>query len=572
MVSRLGQVVGVLICLLLRCPIGSQDIEDNLQFNHFNVYDLVVINGFIVNTDTTYQDEIGLFIEKLKQGCGLALVSYVSVHYENKDDAGTLKHKCHRIPIKMLRPFKPMSMKKSSNRLDTRLTSMDRVKIINAFGAHLSIMQGRSGRNGTLTPFWQQMDFVPDEAFFDVFCGFIWKNFGMNGLFYVNDKNFDATMEERFILFYQKYLRLRPRLLSDAEITISVQKGDLVKVKKKLKQQKNECLQARAAYFAGSFGRIITSRKNKRNQTEYEIQSLFEKDMKLALRPKYLSKITKIYLHCRKNGDLIANGMILYLPYYWDETHEIGIFGMDELQGLICALSHRQENIIIDPIISISFLLLCWNEKDPKASCMSTQDVFNSLSFCMDKINWSRIMNVIEKMKKTSKQKEKTFMEGIEKFFSLHFDKITNSFKDGTEIRGKPSDFAKELDVKIQRDLRKAHSKNLALYTKLLVCIAEETRIWLSEQHPEYSREFARDYNSFKDPLERLYRVSVTQHYLKANTNGKDLHVIHYQDKCKARSLLKNLTHALSAKINTEWNINNVNASALLASEIIVRI
>merc|ERR1712176_1736020 len=112
---------------------------------------------------------------------------------------------------------------------------------------------------------------------------------------------------------------------------------------------------------------------------------------------------------------------------------------LSTFQSMLLSMSHpNNSNVIIDPVLSISFLLFCWSEpSDPSSCSLKTEGAFKCLSFCMDKINWPRIMSVIAKMKMTSKQKEKTFIEEIEKFFNLHLYKLKSASENAPGNRGK---------------------------------------------------------------------------------------------------------------------------------------
>ena len=130
---------------------------------------------------------------------------------------------------------------------------------------------------------------------------------------------------------------------------------------------------------------------------------------------------------------------------------------------------------------------------------------------------------------------------------------------------GLTAQFHWELTRKIAKDLRKAPGKSLALYTKLMSEISQETMAWISELHSDYCAQFE-GYMTLSS-LEALYRVAVIRNYLKANAKGHDLHVIYYGDDETA--ILRNLTWALSEKINVEWIINNLTVAEVLAKKII---
>ena len=269
----------------------------------FHPFDLL-----IVRCDNN--ERIGMCI---KHNQDFTEVTLLSMRLKDDDPIIGCKHGYSRntFPNHLLRPF-------TVNKTRQSLTNKNRKDIE-------SVLFALSSRGGSL-------DDVPLLCF-----GIIAYDLGVHGFFYAMNhlleihalRNPNYTNQSHAFLdeFYYRHLRFKHRSL----VNLHVQRGDLVKVKKQLKQQKNESLQARVMHFNRSFGRIITSRKNKRNQTEYPIQSLFDKDMKLALRPKYLFKITKIYVHRLEEEtddypialfkELILslssneNNQILYLPH-----------------------------------------------------------------------------------------------------------------------------------------------------------------------------------------------------------------------------------------------------------------
>merc|ERR1719242_774092 len=101
----------------------------------------------------------------------------------------------------------------------------------------------------------------------------------------------------------------------------------------------------------------------------------------------------------------------------------------------------------------------------------------------MGRTSWSRMMRVIERLKKSSKSKskERTFIDGIEKLFNTHYEKMQNSkiqktnelFKMSKRGPGCVGQFHLELSRKIKKDLKRP--KNIALYTRLLREISKET-------------------------------------------------------------------------------------------------
>ena len=423
---------------------------------------------------------------------------------------------------------------------------------------------------------------IPHDANRNLFYASTVHHFGINGLWFLNNNHFDDESNRCFNQFYAKYLRIEPRSIA-AEVV--VRRGDVVKIKS-LKPQNNSDLQFIAWYLDGSFGKISTflpgdlTRKNSRNQTEIAIQSLFDSDMKLALRPKYLCRITKLHFHriwddvgadCKSFWEIERNEL-LYIPYFHkdEKLHVIVANRFCKQQGLMFAMHNQgKANIIIDPAISACTILM---DVQQSRDSVNIRNVFCSLPFCMDRVTGKRIMRNIVKMRKSSRAKERIFIEAIEKLFDAHYAKMkgekTKLFNNSGTFGQRYSstcEFHLELKQKIERDLKKAHGKKiLALYSKLLDEIVKETKIWVAGLHQDYWREFDEFFGSF----DRLFRVCVIQNYLKANAKGHDLHVIYYGDEDE--ELLNNLSAAFSEKINVEWNINDLMVAQMLTSRIII--
>ena len=287
-----------LLLTLLVLPAPIRSTNGGKEPKQFNESDLLIVDGSLHGTN--YSGQIVICVDPgplMTEGAHLKVTAPKENEYYNDNKSIDYDFQEFMFPNTMLRAFSMNKWRATSNHSSTALSAENRFQIKCICDASKLLAQCSKDKKFD----WS---FVTDEM--KTLCfGSIVREFGFNGYYYGTNCFFGEDNNLRFCEqitesepeflngFEKKYLKLKHRSLVNA----NVQKGDLVKVKRKLKQQNNECLQARAAHFDGSFGRIITSRKNNRNQTEYPIVSLFDKDMKLALRPKYLFKITKIYVH-----------------------------------------------------------------------------------------------------------------------------------------------------------------------------------------------------------------------------------------------------------------------------------
>ena len=401
--------------------------------HQFEMHDAVVVNG--TTEETKYEKRIALFIED-NDDYAIVTILKIQIKHSDKDSRIDYLHQCCKITNHSLSSFTVEESKSST----PVLTDLDRQKLKMTFHAHLSFMSEPHYTSNTFnTSFWLLLNSIPNHAFTNAFYAYIVHNFGVNALYYLSSNYFEhePQLGLHFAEFYQKYLRFKHCSFAKSANVNSVDSGDLAKIKT-LKPQKNAILQMKAQHFEGSFGEISifasgdVTRKNSRNQTEFPIQSLFEKDMKLALRPKYFCKIAKIHVHklwhdaCFKQPELWRDdsNAVLYLPYFWNWNQMKGIVPLSDFQSLIFAMNNQgKENVNIDPVTSACFIFIDMM----KESNNLIQTVFASLPFCMDRINWDRIMKVIEKMRKSSKAKEKNFLEGIKKLFDSHNYKMKNA-------------------------------------------------------------------------------------------------------------------------------------------------
>ena len=512
-------------------------------------HDLVLINGEY--DGIKYDDEVGLILVQWKEWTrvGMIVTGYANNYFH-------YSYKRRTLPNALLRAY---FIQKSRNRSSLTQKQEGEMRLICSATSHI-IDDYKKHKNDI-------RDAIVHLAF-----GIIAKKFGITGFYYAFTDLMWAFRESAnqtqssFGLFYDKYLRLRPRSLADSDIALSVQKGDLVRIRG-LKPQKNESLQARAAYFYGSFGRIITSRKNKRNQTEYPIQSLFDKDMKLALRPKYLFKITKIHVHRMAktyNFSLAAhyflyslldgpNNQVLYLPHFVSEGG--GIIAPSNEIAVIMLQNYMNKSQIISDIAIHVFLPIILNIPKPiKALDLSHELLSFPFYFDEGKI-WKRVKETM--MKNVTLHSEKILIQRIDTVVKH----LNDYWQSVTEWRFE----------KLRREIKKISKclgKHQSFFHHLLIEVRNEMLWMIQEFHPDYFRFFdPKNKLRIVDRLKALYRVSVIQNYLKACSKGQDLHVVCYQDE--EHGLMQNLSAALAEKINIEWAINNINASMILADAII---
>ena len=322
----------------------------SLLFTHvgvaaFEYLDLLTINGECAVDGMVYKDVVICLTSE--QNYTLARVTTVTKIDEPLYRGYEYSHNSVVFPTNALRAF---SIMRSKSRNQSLLSNKHRLKIERICNVVTSVTDAQSA-NISIT-----FDEITILAF-----GMIAHRFGINGFWYGFNyfKEFTNKSQTFCDGFYEKYLRFEPRSLANSAIANRLSASDLVKIKE-LKRQKNDTLQITAQHFSGSFGEIIPftfgnlMRTNSRNQTEFAIQSLFDQEMKLGLRPKYLLRVTKIYVHrvsqnfrfpeFREQVLLLLsdpNKEILYLP------HKIPALVMDEFAILMLQQRDRQ-NLIHD--------------------------------------------------------------------------------------------------------------------------------------------------------------------------------------------------------------------------------
>ena len=525
--------------------------KDGLHDFHPLPLDLMIVNGELKGI--SYIDHVVMCIEHGEDSTFASLLKIKFNIAMNQSLGIQCKHYYQRIvfPNDMLRPFFTKKSKPS-------LSIKKRLEIECVLNTLKCSVEWRRA-NGDIP----------------LFCfGIFAFEFGANGFFYSFNHLLQSSPKPRlndslsfFNEMHEKYFRMKPRLLVNSAVASGVKAGDLVKIKA-LKPQRNQSLQIRARYFDGSFGEISTFisgdviRKNSRNQTEFAVQSLFD-SKRLALRPKYLCRIT--YIHIHKISDqypfdqfralilsLSDNGSndILYLPHKM--SGKLAISVMDEYSILMLQQRHRQ---IFD--VGILAVTQLW-QYDVKAFEISHQIL--SFPFFINTDIWDRIM---------TKMKMKSNPQKMMKKISGLLDSITAKFM---KIRlDKEQDITRLMVAwrsKIESDFKVSVRQHRSGYENLFCVIKDEMLASIQELHPDYLRQYSPDHNmTIFGRIKNLHRLSVIQNYLKANSKGHDLHVVCYNDE--RRGFLRGLNAALAERVNVEWNIHNMNVSKILTNRIV---
>ena len=301
----------VLVCIMLGQlkTIQSSDVE---SVPKYRINDLVLVNG-LYGDDS--QRSVAICLEQHDEFTEVGFFNLI-----NESASEFVSYNYHCVPTKAVRAFSIRNTKRS---IEDNQAHTD-----NIFGSYLGLINDERFKES------QKNSSVPHQVYAQLLFGVMAYHFGIAELFFL----YNSYKEPHgFDDFYQKYMRLEPRSLTQSAIAHGVKAGDLVKIKS-LKPQKNASLHIRAQHFSGSFGEISTftsgdlERKNSRNQPEFAIQSLFDKSEKLALRPKYLSKVTKVYVH-RITTEVVFSDFaklrsiwknqlneVLFLPFAKDES------------------------------------------------------------------------------------------------------------------------------------------------------------------------------------------------------------------------------------------------------------
>ena len=523
--------------------------------------DLVMING--VFNGIKYDDEVALLLNTGHHFTRVCVIDIWATAFRYTKYKIKCNYQCLKIPIKMVRAF-AIKQPKSSN--ESRSTRRNRGEIKLICEAMVSITN--------------DFRYSPDadlcHSFTHLTFGIISKKFGIQGFncaftdLILELPDSAITTRRIFHRFYQKYYRAKHRSLANSAVANGVKTGDLVQITE-LKPQKNESLQIRAGHFGGSFGEITTfssgvlMRGNSRNQTEFAVQSLFDKSMKLALRPKYSCKITKIYVH-RIAQDVSfeefqqfvvplfksKSSRILYLPL---RDMDDGSIGCPMTQIAVFMLQNQNKSQMLFDVAVSSFIPIL--EELPKISELAHEIL--SFPFYLGEEMWENVkgwmrVNATAANGKRLQKLDKIVCKLNDKFMKLEL----------------PRELPKELEHwtnHIEFELRKLeYRQNHKFFIKLFGKIRIEMLAMIRGLHPDYFKLYDSKGIGVYGMLRNLYRVSVIQNYLKANSKGCDLHVIYYAD---GMELLQNVSSALSDKINVEWNIRNSNVSHILAGKII---
>ena len=463
----------------------------------FHPFDLLMVRGD--TNETINYERIGMCI-KHNQDC--TEVTLLSMRLKDDDPIIGCKHGYSRntFPNHLLRPF-------IVNKTRQSLTKKNRKDIESVLFALSSTREWRGS-----------MDDVPLLCF-----GIIAYDLGVHGFFYamnhlleihaLRTPNYTNQSQAFLNEFYYRHLRCKNRCV----VNMHVQKDDLVKVKA-LKQQKNESLQARVMHFNRSFGRIITSRKNKRTQTEFAIQSLFDKEMKLALRPKYLFKITKIYVHRLEEEtddypialfkELILSlssnekNEILYLPHKL--IGNLALNSFDE-HAIFMHQQRKHKAFIFD--VGVSSFSQLWHQSANKDDIVRQ---ILALPFFTTHDMWHRLIFQMKMGSNPTKMIKK-----INAIFESINAKFTN-----IDLNKRDIDLGKLMQkwiAKIENDLKTFFRSQQQAFDNLFIAIKEEMMSSIKELHPNYMKQYAVDERTnitFYKRLQNLYRI---QWWLSSN-------------------------------------------------------
>ena len=348
---------------------SSNPKSHDIKKTRFEYLDLLMVNGEY--NGTIYKNQIVLFLE---QNQNYAVTKLITITNPGTAAVPEYEYDYRQQAIFPNEALRPLLIKKS--RLKNQASSFsleDRWKIQCICDTATYIIECRDDEDPSADISISCGDFI-------LCFGLVGNQFGLQGIYYSfnylnNLAETPRNVSHDFLTeFIAKYLRNEHNLLANSAIANGVKEGDLMRVKT-LKPQKNAALQIKVQHFGGSFGEITTfipgnlRRKNSRNQTEFAIRSLFSRTMKLALRPKYLLKVTKIYIHRISNPfsfaqfrELVLSLLsdqsknILYLPHRIHHQWESPYILMDKFSIFMLQQRDRQ-NFIHDIVIWSSFAI-----------------------------------------------------------------------------------------------------------------------------------------------------------------------------------------------------------------------
>ena len=544
----------------LLCVIFIQGTKPTM----FKKWDLLIVNGEL--NGTIYKNRAALCSgegrnHSLTQVNVMTLTNRGSnANPEYAYDYGTQVH----FSNEALRPLSIKESKLSSNQ--QALSIENRWRIQCTCDAFSHVIEAQSKEEPI-----KDTSFLAEDL---ILCfGMIAHEFFISGLYYsfnyLSKHDFSKNVTRQFSeSFCDHYVKKNENLLANSAIANSIGAGDLVRIKP-LKPQKNESLQILVQHFGGSFGEIISFtsgdliRKNSRNQTEFAVQSSSDGNMKLGLRPKYLCKITKIYVHEVSGKFSFLRFRELVLSLLSDPNKEIlylPLALMDRFSIFMLQQRHRP-NLIFDVAVAASIGVIQTNRCPQKVSDFSSW--FLSFPFFMTADIWNR---VIEEMKMTSnptkmiKKINEHFVSATSKYMKMDLAKGQN--QNQTMMRWRRT---------IENDFRASIKQHRSGYYNLFHVIKVEFFEATQELHPDYFREIpfepANSFRIIRRRMENSYRLSVIQNYMNANSKGKDLHVICFRDE--KNNFLQNLTAALAEQLNVKWSIRGISESQIVADNIV---
>lgn len=225
-----------------------------------------------------------------------------------------------------------------------------------------------------------------------------------------------------------------------------------------------------------------------------------------------------------------------------------------DVNGIFMAQLRNKERIIFDVAICSMDLFYMNQAKFKDFPC---QNII-TFAYLMNADMWKR---VIDKMKM-----DRNPQKVIKKINGL-FDTVrAKLIKIDLGKETKVGEIIRTMARKIESDFR-VSIRQRSVYDALFKNMKLEMLASMKELHADYLEVLNERSIFLFTRLKNLYRVSVIQNYLNACSKGHDLHVICYQDE--EHGLLQKLSAALAEKINVEWDVNNINASMILADEII---
>ena len=288
-----------------------------------------------------------------------------------------------------------------------------------------------------------------------LWMGMISHLYGRHGYHYCHNilsSKGSSILDDVFDPFYQKHLRFKLPAVTQNN---AIGAGDLIKIKT-LKNQSSSNLQSRAQNLGGSFGQVMLNKSvlyNSRNQIEYPIQSLFYRNMTLRIRPKYLRRITKIYLYESKDFSL-SDFADLVTKLVADPNNEVLHLSSNRMSiDTLCIsqMKHKRnyDNLILDiGVFSFTFFV---DSEDKKVITSQILVALGSLPLRINQQIWERVM---KKMRLNSHPNHYALLKKINGCIQGNFEKLM-----AVKLQHYSNDSVKELVQgfveKVMKDLRK---------------------------------------------------------------------------------------------------------------------